>query len=199
MIAFLSGTLRSKAPTEISIDVNGIGYAVSISLSTFEKIGAVNTPVNLFTYLHVREDALQLFGFATEEERALFRLLISVSGIGPRIAQGILSGTSVDDLRQRISTGNIGALTSIPNIGKKTAERLVLELRDKVGKTTTASATDLEGATTEIRTQTLLALTSLGYNRSAAEKAIRRALQGASGKILSLEELVKESLRHAAG
>jgi Holliday junction DNA helicase RuvA len=182
MIASLTGILKSKSPTEVLVDVNGVGYAVSIPLSTFERLGTQNSHITLYTHLVVREDAMQLFGFATEEERSLFRLLISVNGIGPKIAQAVLSGLSVAELKQHVAGGNIAALTAIPNVGRKTAERLVLELRDKIDKVPTAEA--------------LLALTSLGYQRTAAEKAIRQALNETDGASLTVEELIKRGLQH---
>ncbi|MGB2869289.1 MAG: Holliday junction branch migration protein RuvA [Bacteroidota bacterium] len=198
MIASLTGLLKAKNPTEILLDVNGVGYALSIPLSTFEKLGNVNTPTFIYTYLHVREDTMQLFGFATEQERSLFKLLISVSGIGPKIAQGILSGISASQLNEHISSGNVSALTSIPNVGKKTAERLIVELRDKVGKITLGTNTAPESRSDAVRGEALLALTSLGYQRSSAEKAIQMALSETPGSELSVEELIKRALRHTS-
>ncbi|MBI4427725.1 MAG: Holliday junction branch migration protein RuvA [Ignavibacteriales bacterium] len=199
MIASLTGTLRFKSPTEVLIDVNGVGYSALIPLSTFEKLGPLNSSVVLLTHLHVREDALQLFGFATEDERNLFRLLISVSGIGPKIAQGILSGISASDLRRHIVTGNSAALTAIPNVGKKTAERLVVELRDKIAKSEFRESALPPGDKREgARTEALLALTSLGYNRQSADKAIRAALEESDGAGVSVEELIKKALRHVS-
>ncbi len=199
MIALLTGILRSKSPTEVLIDVNGVGYSVSIPLSTFEKLSALNSTVTLYTHLNVRDDALQLFGFATEAERSLFRELISVSGIGPKIAQSILSGISAQDLKSHIANGNTQALTAIPNVGRKTAERMIVELRDKIGKmdlggTTTAAAKD---AKSENRSQAFLALISLGYSRPAAEQALRSALAESNGAEIPLEDLIKRALRHA--
>ena len=133
MISALRGTLISKSPTEVIIDVHGVGYGISIPLSTYERLGETNAQTTLLTYLHVREDIMQLYGFFTEEERSLFRLLISVSGIGPKMAQGILSGIPAGDLKNHITSGNIGALTTIPGVGRKLGERLVVELRDKIG------------------------------------------------------------------
>jgi Holliday junction DNA helicase RuvA len=177
-----------------------VGYGVSIPLSTYERLGELHTTVTLYTYLHVREDSLQLFGFATEEERVLFKLLISVSGIGPKMAQGILSGISVQDLKSHIVVGNIGALTTIPGVGRKLGERLVVELREKIGKLdlgppSTAAPRD-EQAT--IRSEALLALTSLGYSRPAAEQALRSALAENNGMRPTVEQLIKSALRHAA-
>ncbi len=199
MIASLTGILKHKSPTEVLVDVNGVGYSVSIPLSTYSGLGEVDAPIHLLTHLHVREDALQLFGFATESERELFRRLIGISGIGPKTAQGILSGIAVADLREYIASGNIGALTAIPGVGRKTAERLVVELRDKIGAV--GSSTDFAATPSDtnaqVRNEALLALTSLGYNRIAAEKALRSALQDSHGNRLSLEELIKKALKHS--
>jgi Holliday junction DNA helicase RuvA len=199
MIASVTGTLVSKSPTEVVLDVHGVGYGVSIPLSTFERLGEVRTTITLLTYLHVREDNLQLYGFATEEERTLFKLLISVSGIGPRMAQGILSGISVSELKNHIEAGNIGALTTIPGVGRRTSERLIVELREKIGKIDLGPLAPTAGTPeqTRLRTETLLALTSLGYSRPAAQQALRSALAESDGKDLSLEQLIKRALRHA--
>jgi len=200
MIASLRGMLMHKSPTEIILDVQGVGYGVSIPLSTFEALGNLNTTVTLLTYLHVREDALQLYGFATELERNIFRLLISVSGIGPKMAQGILSGIGVSELRNHIAQGNLGALTTIPGVGRKLGERLIVELRDKISKLEAGALAPVGAADaqTRIRSEAMLALTSLGYARPTAEKALLAALQEANGKDISLEALIKSSLRHAA-
>jgi len=198
MISSLTGILKHKSPTEILIDVHGVGYTVHIPLSTYEKLGDVGASISLLTHFHVREDAMQLFGFFSDEERRLFKLLISVSGIGPKIAQGILSGMNVEELKSNLLSGNVTALTAIPGVGKKTAERMILELRDKVGgvmaETGTMSAGSIKSAT--IRSDALQALTSLGYNIQIAEKSIRLVLQETEGEIISLEELIKRALRH---
>ena len=196
MIAFLRGRLADKNPARIVVDVQGVGYAVSIPLSTFEHLPEVGSTVTLLTHLQVREDAFQLYGFGSENERAFFRHLISVNGIGPRIAQSILSGISVSDLREQIIQGNVGALTAIPGIGKKTAERLVLELREKVVRLESA-ATPTSRPAEDIRTQALLALTSLGYSRPVAEKALRNVFNESPGVALTIEELIKKALRYA--
>lgn len=199
MIASLNGTLVSKSPTEVVLDVHGVGYSVNIPLSTYERLGQLNAPIMLLTYLHVREDNLQLFGFSTEEERSLFKLLISVSGIGPKMAQGILSGITAGDLKNHIVRGNIGALTTIPGVGKKLGERLVVELRDKIGKLEigTALTGPAPDEQSRIRSEALLALLSLGYSRPLAEKALRAALQENNGQQSTIEGLIKSSLRHA--
>jgi holliday junction DNA helicase RuvA len=200
MIARLRGELIAKAPTEVLIDVNGVAFSMQISLATFEKVGDLHSTVQLFTYLHVREDLLQLFGFATEDERALFKLLISVSGIGPKMAQGILSGISIPDLRTYLASGNSAALTTIPGVGRKLAERLVVELREKIGKLdlggTSVGVSGDAGGT--IRSEALLALTSLGYNRSIAERAVRAAFDELATSSPTVETLIKTALKHAA-
>ena len=200
MIARLRGTLAAKSPTEIVVDVGGVSFAVSIPLSTFERLGEAGAPVAVFTHLHVREDALQLYGFSTEGERELFRMLIAVSGIGPKMAQGILSGISAGDLRNHILTGNAGALTAIPGVGRKTAERLVVELRDRIARADGAASggAAFAGEGAGVLGEALLALTSLGYNRAAAEKAIRGAIQESHDAEASVEALIKAALRHAA-
>ena len=200
MIASLTGILKQKSPTEALIDVHGVGYAVSIPLSTYEKLGDVGSAVSLLTHLHVREDVMQLFGFGSDEERRLFRLLLSVSGIGPKTAQGVLSGMNVEELKSNIVGGNIQALTSIPGVGRKTAERLIVELRDKVGMEAAGAefAAFRDGKNAATRVEALQALTSLGYTQQAAEKAIRVVLNESGDTNISLEELIKQALRRAS-
>ena len=199
MIASIHGTLIAKSPTEVVIDTGAIAYTISIPLSTYTTLGNLNSAVTLLTYLHVREDVLALYGFSSEEERSIFRLLISVSGIGPRMGQTILSGITVPDLKHHIISGDLGALTTIPGVGKKLAERLIVELRDKIGRVETG-ALPLAGTDTQslVRSQALQALTSLGYSRPAAEKALLAALKEKEGNDLTIEALIKASLRHAA-
>jgi Holliday junction DNA helicase RuvA len=198
MIATLTGILKFKSPTEILVEVHGIGYTISIPLSTYEKLGDLGSSVSLLTHFHVREDAMLLFGFSTEEERRLFKLLISVSGIGPKIAQSTLSGMNVEELKSHIVGGNVNALMAIPGVGRKTAERLIVELRDKAGKTLAESEpiSVIGMATAAMRIEALQALTSLGYNQQIAEKAIRLVVKEAEGSTISLEELIKRALRH---
>jgi holliday junction DNA helicase RuvA len=197
MIASLTGMLKVKNPTELLVEVQGVGYSVHVSLATFGELGAVGSTVSLFTYLHVREDALQLYGFSGEEERNLFRLLIGVTGIGPRMAQGILSGISTLDLRQHILEGNAGALTTIPGVGRKTAERLIVELRERLGKLPAGPATSSDEPS-RFRSETLLALLSLGYPRPIAEQALASALRENGGAPTTIETLLKAALRHTA-
>jgi holliday junction DNA helicase RuvA len=198
MISHLKGILHHKSPTEIVVDVNGVGYAVSIPLSTFERLGEPGSQVTVLTHLHVREDAQQLFGFATQAERDLFRLLLSVSGIGPKIAQGILSGAQPKELQGLIAQANVAALTAIPGIGKKTAERIIVELRDKIAKVDSGGTyVGVSEESANIHAEALMALISLGYNRPAAEKAIRSALNELGTKELTIQELLKQALKSA--
>ncbi len=198
MIASLRGTLVAKSPTEAVVEVQGVGYALSIPLSTYEKLGEVRSEVFLYTHQHVREDSLQLFGFFTEDERAMFRLLLGVTGIGPKMAQGILSGIPVPELRMHLVSGNLHALTAISGIGRKLAERLVLELREKiaraeVGAVPPAGPMDDQS---RVRHEAVLALVSLGFPRPVAERALRAALQEPEGSAAPLEALIKIALRH---
>lgn len=196
MIGSLRGVLRSKSPTEIVLEVNGVGYALSVSLATSQKLGALGETVSVLTHLHVREDALQLFGFATEAEKRVFMLLVSVSGIGPRTALGILSGSSPEELLAAIAHNDLQTLTAFPNIGRKTAERLVLELRDKIGSSEDAArATPGAGSAEERRADALMALAALGFPRPVAEKALRQVLSEEKSPTLSVEEMVTRALR----
>ncbi|MBI5214548.1 MAG: Holliday junction branch migration protein RuvA [Ignavibacteriae bacterium] len=198
MIAFLKGILASKSPTEIIVDVNGVGYHALIPLSTFEQLPENNSPVEMLTYLHVREDIMQLYGFATEDERDFFRLLMSVSGIGPKMAQGILSGMSTSELRSAITDGNITSLTSISGVGKKTAERIVIELRDKLSKSAAPSSTVIpSGRQLHIRNEAVNALMSLGFQKSNAEKSVALVMKELHEQHLSVEEIIKHALRTA--
>lgn len=203
MIAHLSGTLLVKQATSVILDVGGVGYEVTIPVTTFYDMEEPGSQVQLRVYTHVREDALQLFGFRTARERELFTLLISVSGIGPKSAIAMLSGMSADEIITAIRTNNLARLTAIPGLGRKTAERLVIELRDKMAalsspaleETIAAAATGGGAAPTEdaLREDTLSALVNLGYNKPAAEKAIAQAMH--EGGDLSVELILRRSLR----
>ncbi|MBI1803816.1 MAG: Holliday junction branch migration protein RuvA [Ignavibacteria bacterium] len=200
MISHLRGKIVHRSPTEIVVDVNGVGYRVNVSITTSEKLHESDSAITILTHLHVREDLMQLYGFATEAERDLFRLLISVSGIGPKMAQGILSGMSPAELREAIVSGNILVLTSISGVGKKTAERIVLELRNKMGKLDIVDMTGTTPTSAQLksRSEALVALMSLGYPRSIAEKAIRTVLNELHGRELTVEELIKRALKHTS-
>jgi Holliday junction DNA helicase RuvA len=188
MIGYLSGKIISIKPTQVLLDVNGVGYQIFISISTFEKISE-STSISLFIHTHVREDSLNLYGFYSEQEKEMFELLISISGIGPKVALSILSGISVEDLSDAILKGDIGRLVSIPGVGRKTAERIVLELKTKVSdlETSFSPSTDYS-----IRQQAISALVTLGYNQKNSEKIVRDLL--VANPNLSLEEIIKKSL-----
>jgi Holliday junction DNA helicase RuvA len=180
------------------VDVGGVGYQVSIPLSTFTHFEHSSGEITILTHLHIREDAMQLYGFATESERDLFRLLISVSGIGPRMAQGILSGMGSADLREAILSGNLGALTAIQGVGKKTAERLIMELKEKVGKGMPEEVAPATGSKDlRSRAEAVVALMSLGFTRQGAERTLQEILSKSPTKDLSLEDLIKQALRRS--
>ena len=202
MIAHLSGTLLSKQATSVIVDVSGVGYEVSIPLSTFYDLEDTGAKVQLRIYTHVKEDALQLYGFKTARERELFINFISVSGIGPKLGIALLSGMSADELIACIKTNNLARLTLIPGVGKKTAERLIVDLREKM---TALSAAQLEEETgvrpdagdmtsgDNVRSEALSGLMNLGYQRSAAEKAVDSGLS--EGGDTSVESVLKRSLK----
>lgn len=197
MYHYLSGKLIEKSPTAIVIDVNGIGYDLTIPVSTYASLPALGEQVKLLTHFVVREDAQLLYGFATEEERKMFRLLISISGIGPKIANTALSGILVEDLKAAIKEGNVAILTSVSGIGKKTAERIVIELREKVilegGKATGAKSSSLLiSSEAEDAVQALIAL---GYSKNEAQTAVDKAQKSASEK-LAVDKLVRNALKY---
>ena len=202
MIAHLSGKLIDRHATGVVLDVNGVGYEVTIPVTTFYELEEAGQTVSLRIYTHVREDTLQLFGFKTLRERELFQMLISVSGIGPKSGVAMLSGMSADEIITAIRTNNLARLTSIPGVGKKTAERLVLDLRDKMAALSSpaleeqfaaASAAGAVASEDSLREDALSALNNLGYQRAAAEKAIAHAMQ--EGGDLSVELILRRSLR----
>jgi Holliday junction DNA helicase RuvA len=206
MIAYLSGTLLSKQATSAIVDVGGVGYEVAIPLSTFYELGDAGSPVQLRIYTHVREDAIQLFGFKTARERELFLQLISVNGVGPGLAIKLLSGMNADEMIASIRTNNLVRLVAIPGVGRKTAERLVVDLRDKIAALSSpaleeefaAKAAAVGGAVTEdsIRNDAMSALANLGYQKVAAEKAVKTAID--EGGELSVEVILRRSLRSLA-
>ena len=190
MIARLTGVLEEKNPDQLIINVNGVGYQVFVSLQTFYRLPAVQESVSLQIYTHLREDALLLYGFLEEKEKASFSLLRGVTGIGPRLALNILSGIPVDELENALRASDVTRLTAVPGVGKKTAERLVVELREKVGALDGGQS--IASGQPSISTEATSALVNLGYRQAEAEKAVRVALQrGAS----SIADLIRESLR----
>lgn len=188
MIGYLSGKIISAKPTRLLLDVSGVGYDVNISINTFEKITDKPT-VSLFIYTSVKEDSISLFGFFTESEREMFELLISVNGIGPKLALSVLSGIQTGDLRHAINSGDISRIVSIPGIGRKTAERLVLELKSKVDRITGDGETEISFS---VKNEAVAALTTLGYNSKLAEKCVRDLLAGEPDA--PIEDLIRKAL-----
>ena len=187
MIGRIHGKLVEKHPPQIVVDVQGVGYEVDVPMSTFYQLPATGAEVSLFTHLVVREDAHQLFGFATEPERRAFRQLLRISGVGARTALSVLSGLSVADLRDAVSAQDGGRLTKVPGIGKKTAERLLLELRDKLDAVTVASgASKGDGQTGDISN----ALLALGYNEREAAWALKQLPSG-----LAVADGIRQALK----
>lgn len=174
MIAHLRGTLLSKRPGQAVVETGGVGYDVTISVPTFAALPELGSVVALHIHTHVREDQIALYGFGRPEERALFEKLITVSGIGPKLAVTILSGMQADDLVGALRQGDIARLTRIPGVGKKTAERMVLELRDKVGMAGDETAS-VAPAFSGVEEDVISALVNLGYQRAAAEKTLQAA------------------------
>ena len=186
MIGRIAGKLVAKLPPQIMVDVHGVGYELDVPMSTLYQLPATGGEVTLLTHLIVREDAHQLYGFASESERALFRKLLKISGVGARMALAVLSGMSVTDLRQAVSTQDSARLTRIPGIGKKTAERLILELKDKLDFAVVEVTSPGAGAGSDI----VHALLALGYNDREAQFAVKN-LDGA----LSVTEGIRQALK----
>jgi Holliday junction DNA helicase RuvA len=193
MIAQICGRLAHKSPEEIIIDCNGVGYGVRVPLSTFYELPDIGAEVVLSVHTHVREDALHLYGFATSKEKELFGLLIGVSGVGPRLAINVLSGIATHDLERALQEGDLLSLTRIPGVGRKTAERMLVELKDKVSAPGAGPATGMPMRDGKVK-DALSALVNLGYQKGIAEEAVRDCVRQ-HGEELSLEELLKESLR----
>ena len=201
MITFLHGKLVEALPTQATVEVNGVGYEVLIPLSSFDKLPPPGQPVRLLTHLVVREDAHLLYGFASAAEREMFRLLINtVSGIGPKIALNILSGINVTAFRGAIASGDVKMLSQISGVGKKTAERIVIELKDKVGRGGALEASSAARALSpdeQKLNDAVLALMALGYKPVEAQESVRAA-QAALGTTAGIEELVRASLKKGA-
>ena len=198
MIATLTGRLAEKQPSRIVIDVNGVGYDVRVPLSTFYELGDPGAEVALRIHTHVREDALALFGFASALELQLFEHLITVSGIGPRLALTALSGIEPPELVRAVRQGDVARLTGIPGVGKKTAERMVVELKDRLPAVSGDDAPTTTGSAPpdDLRGDVLSALLNLGYHRPLAEKAIDGALKASDDR--ALEHVLRRALRELA-
>jgi holliday junction DNA helicase RuvA len=193
MIAQLRGTIEDKRPNQVLVDVGGVGYLVHIPLSTFYALGDLHSGVTLLIYTHVREDALSLYGFLSAREKHLFELLISASGVGPVLALKILSGMSVDDLVPAVRAGDLARLTRIPGVGRKTAERMVVELRDKLEAMEVPESARKPATPAGTAGDVVSALLNLGYEQRAAEQAVERAGKNGSGE--SFEALLRSALQ----
>jgi Holliday junction DNA helicase RuvA len=198
VIAHLRGRILEKHPNRVVVDVSGVGYDVFVPLSTFYGLGDVGGDVALRIHTHVREDALVLYGFATGLEQDLFERLISISGIGPKLALAVLSGIEPLDLMRAIERGDVARLTNIPGVGKKTSERIVLELKDRLPRVPAAAAGDggASGAPSPVSEDVLSALMNLGYHRPLAEKAVAAAVNAMPDG--GFERTLKQALRELA-
>jgi Holliday junction DNA helicase RuvA len=194
MIGSLRGRISSKVPPQLTVDVGGLGYELEAPMSTFFHLPAVGEEVRLLTHLVVREDAHVLYGFATEEERRLFRSLIRVSGVGPRIALALLSGISVSAFAQCVLSGDIAALTRVPGVGRKTAERLIVEMRDRLAAPLASPDPAAAGAPASPEGEAYGALVALGYRPAEATRLLKAVGPGTH----STEELIRRALQGAA-
>lgn len=192
MIAHLTGKIISKKPTQIVLDVNGVGYLVNISINTFDKIDEIGKPLSLHTYLSVKEDSLTLFGFFTVPEKELFEILIGVNGVGPKLAINILSGITADEFKDAVVNRNLSRLVAIPGVGKKTAERMIIELRDKISKLSDSDTT-ISPKSYTVKDDAIAALIGLGYNHKTADNVTRNLVE--ENPRITLEDLIKESLK----
>lgn len=196
MIAYLDGKLVQKQPTRIILDVNGIGYDIGIPLSSYDRLPSIGEQCRLLIYYHIREDAHQMFGFMTDGEKEMFKLLMSVTGIGPRLAMSALSGLTVGAIKSSIANGDTGRLSSISGIGRKVAERIVVELKDRMTAGDAMGAADgsrADGECDGMVRDAMLALVSLGYRQDAARKMVMGAIGNNTGN-MNVEELVRKSL-----
>jgi Holliday junction DNA helicase RuvA len=196
VIAHLRGRIFEKRPSRLVIDADGVGYEVFVPLSTFYGLGDTGTEISLRIHTHVREDALSLFGFGTRLEQDLFERLIGVSGIGPRLALGVLSGIEPQELIRAIESGDVARLTAIPGVGKKTSERIVLELKDRLPRPERAPAADAAAPPSALKDDVLSALINLGYHRPLAEKAVESAIKTTPEG--DFERTLKQALRELA-
>jgi len=196
MLDYIRGRVVSKSPTRLILEVAGIGYLLHIPLSTFEKIPN-HGEVTILTQLFIREDQIKIFGFATGEERDLFQLLLSVNGIGPNMALTILSGSTVEDIKRAVINEDAKALEKIKGVGKKTAERIILELKETIKEITTSISTGMDVQQKALVSDAVMALISLGYGRSIAEKAVSDAAKKLQ-TIDNIEVLVREALKYKA-
>lgn len=200
MIAFLTGTILEKTPSALIVEVNGVGYQIFIPLNTFYRLPEVKESVSLHIHTHVREDALQLYGFLSPLEKELFLLLLGISGVGPKVALGILSGMELTELVQALRDGNVDRLRAIPGVGPKTAGRLVLELREKVNALSPAGLqppTSTGSESDKTKEDALSALVNLGYHRTEAKRIVDKIAEETADSE-SVEGLIKKALKKLA-
>jgi holliday junction DNA helicase RuvA len=197
MIASLHGKLIVKSSTEIVVECGGVGYLAMASVNSTSLMPDVGNEVNVFTFQIFREDAVQLFAFFDMAEREVFKMLVSIPGVGGKTAIAILSSIKVDELQQYILSGNIPALQKLPGIGRKTAERLIVELRDKITKVEIKGAIETDKDSFLLKEEAMSALMTLGYSRPLADKSVKLALAEAMGKELTAEALIRKALKHA--
>jgi len=197
MIAHLRGRILSKRPGQVVVDCAGVGYDVAVSIAAYTELPAAGSDVSLHIHTHVREDALALYGFLRPQEKELFERLISVSGIGPKVALAVLSGIEPPELVRAIERADLARLTAIPGVGKKTSERIVVELKDRLPRAAVASAPGLaEADAPSVKDDVLSALINLGYHRPLAEKAVDAAVRATAGG--DFERTLKQALRELA-
>lgn len=199
MYHYLNGKITEKTPAAAILDVNGVGYEVRISVNTFSALPDLGQTVKLLTHFVVREDAQLLYGFATEDEKELFKLLLSVSGIGPKMAITLLSGMTIPELKRAITDASTMALSSISGIGKKTAERVIVELKDKLPRETGKDSKDIIhdiNVSDQIVDDAIQALVALGYTKQKAKDAVQTILKEGAGKKLTVEEIIRKALKH---
>ncbi len=193
MIYYIQGRLVFKSPARIIVENNGIGYTVNVSLGTYQSVGEEGNNVLLYTVQQIREEEMTLFGFSTEKERDAFLMLLSVPGIGPKVAMRILSGLSTEELYQAILSENTSFLTNVPGIGKKTGERLIVELKQKIEKLPVSAERQEEGER-EIFASAVEALTVLGYRRRDAAANVARIMKE-GGRKMTIEDVIREALK----
>ena len=198
MIAHLRGRILAKHPNRVVVDVHGVGYDVHVPLSTYYDVGDPGEDIVLHVHTHVREDALQLYGFLTPLEQQLFERLIAISGIGPKLAVAVLSGIDTGELVSAVQRGDVARLTRVPGVGRKTAERIVLELKDRLGHLVASSDAEASAVSSSdrLRDDLVSALQNLGYHRPLAEKAVDAAL--ARARDASFEQALRQALRELA-
>ncbi len=197
MIAQISGILIEKHSTEVVVDCSGVGYLLLVSVKSSSRLADIGEKITLKTIFIPREDQFLLFGFYDDAERDMFKLITSITGIGPKTALGILSAVYPDELAKHIIEGNLLALQKLPGVGKKTAERILVELRDKVGKISLGTSSDLSSASFIIKNEAIAAMMTLGYSRVAAEKAVGKVIAAKSLQELNAETIIRDALKYA--